>query len=225
MLINFHVWLITKRFFRSFDCHSDETVTLSNGVRLAGFQCFFIGLSCSITFFPFLFFLSIGWYFGAGVFVLIGCISLSLSLALPTFFNNNNNCCQTSINSVIKYWIFSENFTKVASKLFKLLWFTSWIPYFFKEKPSRELIPVLLPQRIAELSFPLCKAPRLRRISSSLMAIMINCFKAYIYPTACKMTKQSMCLWGRSWTLIGSLLQHTQSQALAELKSPGHWTT
>ena len=43
------------------------------------------------TFFPFLFFLSIGWYCGAGVFGLIGCIPLSLSLALPTFFNNNNN--------------------------------------------------------------------------------------------------------------------------------------
>ena len=28
---------------------------------------------------------------GLGVFGLIGCISLSLSLALPTFFNNNNN--------------------------------------------------------------------------------------------------------------------------------------
>ena len=38
----------------------------------------------------FLFFLSIGWYCEAGVFGLIGCISLSLSLALPTFFNNNN---------------------------------------------------------------------------------------------------------------------------------------
>ena len=43
------------------------------------------------TLFPFLFFLSIGWYCGAGVFGLIGCTSLSLSLALPTFFNNNNN--------------------------------------------------------------------------------------------------------------------------------------
>ena len=41
--------------------------------------------------FPFLFFLSIGWYCGAGVFGLTGCISLSLSLALPTFINNNNN--------------------------------------------------------------------------------------------------------------------------------------
>ena len=41
--------------------------------------------------FPFLFFLSISWYCGAGVFGLIGCTSLSLSLALPTFFNNNNN--------------------------------------------------------------------------------------------------------------------------------------
>ena len=44
-----------------------------------------------LLFFPILFFLSIGWYCGAGVFGLIGCIPLSLSLALPTFFNNNNN--------------------------------------------------------------------------------------------------------------------------------------
>ena len=39
-------------------------------------------------------FLSMGWYYGAGVFGLIGCISLSPSLGLPTFFNNdddNNN--------------------------------------------------------------------------------------------------------------------------------------
>ena len=40
--------------------------------------------------FPFSSLLSIDWYCGAGVFGLIGCISLSLSLALPTFFNNNN---------------------------------------------------------------------------------------------------------------------------------------
>ena len=32
-----------------------------------------------------------GWYCGAGVFGLIGCISLSPSLALLTVFNNNNN--------------------------------------------------------------------------------------------------------------------------------------
>ena len=31
----------------------------------------------------------LGWYCGAWVFGLIGCISLSLSLALPTYFNNN----------------------------------------------------------------------------------------------------------------------------------------
>ena len=58
-------------------------------------QYFFIGLRCSITSiifysFSFLFFLPIGWYCGAGVFGLIGCISLSLSLALPIFLNNNN---------------------------------------------------------------------------------------------------------------------------------------
>ena len=29
MIINFHILLITKRFFRSFDRHSDNTVTLS----------------------------------------------------------------------------------------------------------------------------------------------------------------------------------------------------
>ena len=34
---------------------------------------------------------------GAGVFGPIGCISLSLSLALPTFFNNNNNNNNSSI--------------------------------------------------------------------------------------------------------------------------------
>ena len=30
MLINFHISLITKRFFRSFDHHSDKTVTFSD---------------------------------------------------------------------------------------------------------------------------------------------------------------------------------------------------
>ena len=39
-----------------------------------------------LLFFPFLFFLSIGWYCASGVFGLIGCISLSLSLALPIFY-------------------------------------------------------------------------------------------------------------------------------------------
>ena len=29
ILINLHISLITKRFFRSFDCHSDKTATLS----------------------------------------------------------------------------------------------------------------------------------------------------------------------------------------------------
>ena len=50
-----------------------------------------LSLLLSSTIFPFLFFLFIGWYCGAGVFVLIRCIPLSLSLALPTSFNNNNN--------------------------------------------------------------------------------------------------------------------------------------
>ena len=57
-----------------------------------GFQLYTNSIP-SIIFYSFslLFILSIGWYCGAGVFGQIGCISLSLSLALPTFFNNNNN--------------------------------------------------------------------------------------------------------------------------------------
>ena len=70
-----------------------------DGVGLASFRsranAFLLPLAAlsiwSSTLFPFLFFLSIGWYCGAGVFELIGCTSLSLSLALPTFFINNNN--------------------------------------------------------------------------------------------------------------------------------------
>ena len=67
--------------------------------RTGGFQeqgqWFFIGLSCSILAIVFYYFsLSllpvIGWDCGAGVFGLIWCISLSLSLALPISYNNNN---------------------------------------------------------------------------------------------------------------------------------------
>ena len=50
-----------------------------------------IDLNLSSTVFNFLFFLSIGCYFGARVFRLIGCKSLSPSLALPTSYNNNIN--------------------------------------------------------------------------------------------------------------------------------------
>ena len=78
---------------------NDLADTVFDGVGLAGFKsmhCLFIGLSYHIPFlssaiFRFHFFLSIGWYCGADVFGLIGCTSLSHSLALPTSFNNNNN--------------------------------------------------------------------------------------------------------------------------------------
>ena len=76
-------------------------------------QCFFIGLSCSIPtivfyYFSLLFFLSKGWHCGAGVFRLIGWISLSLSLALPNYFNNNNNNNNISmlINIIYKYYTY-----------------------------------------------------------------------------------------------------------------------
>ena len=45
----------------------------------------------SSTIFPFLFFLSLGWYCGAGIIELIRCRSLSPSLALPTSFKYDNN--------------------------------------------------------------------------------------------------------------------------------------
>ena len=59
-------------------------------------QCFFIGLSCSIPTIASNYFsrslLSVyWWYCGADVFGLIWCIWLYLSLALPTFLNNNDN--------------------------------------------------------------------------------------------------------------------------------------
>ena len=66
-----------------------------DGVGLAGFKSranasllaqAALSLLSSSTLFHFLFFLSIGWYCGAEVFGLIRCISLSLSLALPTSF-------------------------------------------------------------------------------------------------------------------------------------------
>ena len=44
----------------------------------------------------------IGWYCGAGVCGLTGCISFSLSPALPTFFNNNNNNNNTSVMCTIE---------------------------------------------------------------------------------------------------------------------------
>ena len=69
----------------------DLADSVFDDVGLAGFKSridVFYGLSCNNPFvfccFPFLFFLSIGWYYGAGVFRLIGCKSRSPSFALPT---------------------------------------------------------------------------------------------------------------------------------------------
>ena len=91
----------TARLLLSWTCPS-RTILLTpySMVCDCGFQeqgqCFCNGLSCSIPtivnyLFPFLFFLSLGWYCGAGVFGLIRCISLSGGLALQTSFSNNNH--------------------------------------------------------------------------------------------------------------------------------------
>ena len=61
----------------------------------------------SYTIFPFICFLSIGWYCGFVVFGLIGSRSVSLRLALPTSFNNNNNIVQIIC---IKYFLRSQAF-------------------------------------------------------------------------------------------------------------------
>ena len=52
-------------------------------------------LQYSMTFIPF----SVSSYCGAGVFGLIRCTSLSLRLALPTFFNNNNTSAHFLVNN------------------------------------------------------------------------------------------------------------------------------
>ena len=77
--------------FLSVSLWNDLANPVFDGVRLAGFKSLRCSIPSIIFYSSLLFFLSIGWYCGAGIFGLIGCISLSLSLALPTFFNNNNN--------------------------------------------------------------------------------------------------------------------------------------
>ena len=74
---------------------NDLASPIFDGVRLVGFKSIanaslFAYAARSIPtivsyFFSFLFLLSIGWYYGAGVFGLIGCTSLSLSLDCRPF--------------------------------------------------------------------------------------------------------------------------------------------
>ena len=94
MLINFHISLITKRFFNSFDRHSDKTVTLSE-------------------LFP------TNNKFNSKILIFFQTVSRRRLL-------NYSSYCDARIESYL----------------------------FFKEKPSSELIKVLLLQRIAELSPP-----------------------------------------------------------------------
>ena len=63
------------------------------------------------TIFPFLFFLSLGWYCGAMVFRLIGYRSLCLCLALPTSFNNNNN---NVFVKILSYAIWETEFINIG---------------------------------------------------------------------------------------------------------------
>ena len=95
------------------------------------------------TIFPFLFFLSIRWYCGAGVFRLIGLISLPFSLALPTWFNSNNKKKLLDRNVLLN--IFYNLFFGVESKS---LWYDGVTHYndipFFKWNQARgQLLPLL----------------------------------------------------------------------------------
>ena len=84
--------------FPSHSLWNDLADRIYGGVGLAGWRAgsiifywpMLLYLFLTSTIFHFLLFLSIGWYCGPGVFELIGCKSLSPSLALPTTFNNNN---------------------------------------------------------------------------------------------------------------------------------------
>ena len=58
--------------------------------RTSQYRGLFISLAVSLLLFSLTLLSVYRWYYGAGVFGLIGCRSLSLSLALPTSFNNNN---------------------------------------------------------------------------------------------------------------------------------------
>ena len=93
-----------------------------DGVGLAGFKsrssAFLLTQLLSFfvfNYFPILFFSSIGWQCGAGVFGLIGCQSLSPGLELRIFFNinnnNNNNACDVTC---------IENYKQTSAKLFKI---------------------------------------------------------------------------------------------------------
>ena len=83
---------------------NDLAIPVFDGVGVAGFKSRVnasllaqAALSLLVSSTLFLFFLSIGWYCGVGVFGLIGCISLSPSLALLTFYNNNNDNNKSAI--------------------------------------------------------------------------------------------------------------------------------
>ena len=66
---------------------------------------------------------------------------------------------------------FSESFTNVASKLFELLWYMSWIYLTFSRNALQWIHTVLLLQQIAELSPPsyiLYTLPTPRKIKVNL---------------------------------------------------------
>ena len=93
----------TSQYCRTFvslsvSLQNDLVDPIFDFVRLVGFKsrsnAFLLAQLLSpflSNYFPFLFFSSIGWQCGAGVFGLIGCQSPSPGLALPIFLNINNN--------------------------------------------------------------------------------------------------------------------------------------
>ena len=103
---------------------------LYDGVGLAGFKSRANDFLLALTVLPLLwssivFFLSLlsvySWHCGSAVLGLIECISLSLSLALPTFFNNNNN---NNNNNITMDYARACDVTKDDTRLVKsgVLW-------------------------------------------------------------------------------------------------------
>ena len=85
-----------------------------------------------LPFFSFSVFLSIGWYCGAGVFGLIGCISLSLCLVLTTLLCNNDNNNNSYWKSRCRCKVFGLR--SVCWLLCEFIWLDMTTPHWWREK-------------------------------------------------------------------------------------------
>ena len=106
-------------------------------------QCLFVGLVALsffvFNYFPFLFFSSIGLLCGAGVFGLIRCQSPSPGLALPIFFNNNNNNIQMPV-----LWVWEAGRLNATSGWYLMMNCICLYGFYFCTAKLQYLIYVLM---------------------------------------------------------------------------------